>query len=151
MALKIHDLPGDPGKRQKKKRVGRGESSGWGRTAGKGNKGAKARSGRAKGRGFEGGQTPLLRRIPKYGFSNAAFQEKRAHITLIQLNRFDDGAVVDRDALHKAGLIRKGVERVKLICKGALKKKLTVRLQACSPGAQTAVEACGGKWEAAGS
>jgi large subunit ribosomal protein L15 len=82
MSIKIHELPGDRGKKQKKTRVGRGEGSGQGKTAGKGHKGQQARSGRAKGGTFEGGQTPLVRRVPKFGFKNTAFREPRAEVTL---------------------------------------------------------------------
>lgn len=147
MSLKLHELPGDKGKLQKRKRVGRGEASGLGRTSGKGNKGHAARSGGAKHGSFEGGQMPLIRRLPKFGFTNIPFKESREWVTLRQLNRFDDGATVDVAALQAAGLVRKSAESVKLICKGMLEKKLTVKLNAFSPGAKTAIEAKGGKWE----
>ncbi len=147
MTLKIHELPGDPGRQKRKKRVGRGEGSGRGRTAGKGNKGHKARSGGAKSGSFEGGQMPLIRRLPKFGFENTAFREKRAAVTLRHLNRFEDGATIDKEALCRAGLLPKSVLRVKLICKGVLKKRLNVKLSAFSPGAKTAIEALQGTWE----
>jgi large subunit ribosomal protein L15 len=147
MSIKIHGLPADRGKRQKRKRVGRGESSGWGRTSGKGNKGAQARSGRAKGKGFEGGQTPLIRRVPKYGFSHEAFRAVRAEVTLGKLNKFESGATVDPEALHGAGLIAKGVERVKVIATGELERKLTVKAHGFSKGARAAIEAKGGACE----
>ena len=147
MALKLHELPGDKGNKQHKKRVGRGEGSGWGRTSGKGNKGVQARSGRAKGGSFEGGQMPLVRRLPKFGFSNVSFAIPKAAITLRQLNKFEDGATVDLAALHQAGLINNSVKKVKIICKGMLERKLTIRLHGFSAGAQTAIETRGGKWE----
>ncbi|MBI3735613.1 50S ribosomal protein L15, partial [Candidatus Sumerlaeota bacterium] len=132
---------------QHKKRVGRGEGSGWGRTSGKGNKGAQARSGRAKGNAFEGGQMPLMRRLPKFGFSNVSFRIPKTHVTLEQLNIFKDGQTVDWNLLRENRLIAKKDAQVKLICKGILKKRLHVKLHAFSPGAQTAIEATGGKWE----
>ncbi len=147
MSFKLHELPGDKGNHQKRKRVGRGESSGWGRTSGKGNKGKQSRSGTNKGGSFEGGQMPLIRRLPKFGFSNVAFRESRAQVTLRQLNVFKDGTVVDPQKLYEEGLVRKSVVRIKLICKGMLERKLTVKLHAFSPGAQTAIETHGGKWE----
>jgi len=147
MSFKLHELSADKGNHQRKKRVGRGEGSGWGRCAGKGNKGAQARSGRAKGGSFEGGQMPLIRRLPKFGFSNVAFADPKAAITLRQLNIFGDGTIVDVEALHQAGLIKNSVKRVKVICKGMLERQLTVRVHGFSSGAQTAIETRGGKWE----
>ncbi len=149
MSLKLHELPGDKGNRQTRKRVGRGEASGQGRTSGKGNKGHQARSGGAKSGSFEGGQMPLVRRLPKFGFSNASFRAPRGEVTLRQLNRFANGTTVDRALLHKAGLVKKSAQRIKVICKGMLEKQLTVRLEAFSPGAMTAIESRGGKWEIA--
>lgn len=148
MTLKIHELPGDPGRKQKKKRVGRGEGSGWGRTAGKGNKGVQARSGRAKGESFEGGQTPLVRRVPKFGFKNTQFRELRDEVTLGKLNKFEDGATIDREALHKAGLIRKTAERIKVVATGALEKKVHLKGILCSAGAKSAIEGKGGSVQA---
>jgi large subunit ribosomal protein L15 len=147
MVIRLHQVPGDPGLTQKPKRVGRGESSGHGRTSGRGNKGAGQHAGARKGKGFEGGQMPLVRRIPKFGFSNAAFRRGATAVTLRQLNGFADGSTIDRRALLGAGLIRKKDRFVKLICKGKLERRLTVCLQGFSPGAKTAVEARGGRWE----
>lgn len=148
MSVKIHELPGDPGKKQKKTRVGRGEGSGMGKTAGKGHKGVQARSGRAKGGAFEGGQTPLVRRLPKYGFKNTAFRTPRAEITLRQLEqKFETGATVDPAALHQAGLVSKNIERIKVIATGTLSKKLTVKCHGFSAGAKAAIEAAGGACE----
>lgn len=148
MSVKIHDLPRDPGKKQKKTRVGRGEGSGQGKTAGKGHKGVQARSGRAKGGAFEGGQTPLVRRVPKFGFKNTAFRAPRAEVTLRQLDqKFDAGATVDPAALHQAGLVGKNIERIKVIATGTLNKKLTVKCHGFSAGAKAAIEAAGGACE----
>lgn len=147
MGLKIHELPGDPGRRGRRKRIGRGEGSGRGKTAGKGHKGVNARSGSPKGGTFEGGQMPLTRRIPKFGFTNETFRISREAVTLRQLNIFEDGAVIDLDALVKARLVQKHVKQVKLICKGELERKLQLKLHGFSAGAKTAVEARGGSWE----
>lgn len=152
MSVKIHDLPGDPGRKQGRKRIGRGEGSGTGKTAGKGHKGAQARAGSAKGGGFEGGQTPLIRRIPKFGFKNTSFREPRAEVTLRQLeSKFEAGATVDPESLHKARLIKKSVRRVKVIASGTLNKKLTVKCHGFSAGAKAAIEAAGGTCEVLGS
>jgi len=145
--LKLHELPGDPGKTQRKRRVGRGEGSGWGKTAGKGNKGLHARSGGSIKPGFEGGQMPLIRRLPKFGFSNVRFREKRAELTLADLNKFDDGATVDFEALRQRRLIPKQAQYIKVIATGKLEKKLSVRLNGFSAGARQAIEAAGGNCE----
>jgi large subunit ribosomal protein L15 len=145
--LKLHNLPGDPGKKQKKKRVGRGDGSGQGGTAGYGHKGQKARSGGTVGNAFEGGQMPLIRRLPKFGFSNTRFKAEKCEITLRHLNKFENGATVDLDALRKAGLAAKKAERVKLIATGKLERKLVVRVHGCTPKAREAVEAAGGQVE----
>lgn len=145
--LKLHELIADPGKTQRKRRVGRGEGSGWGRTAGKGNKGHKARSGGAKGPGFEGGQMPLIRRLPKFGFSNERFRLKKAEVTLAQLSKFDDGATVDFEALCGAGLISKQVQHVKVLATGELSKKLHVKAHGFSAKAKELIEAAGGTCE----
>lgn len=150
MGMKMHELPAESGKKRGRRRIGRGESSGWGKTAGKGHKGAQCRSGSAKRKGFEGGQTPLIRRVPKFGFSNVTFRVPRAAITLRDLNRFDDGATVDIDTLRQAGLVKKSVVRVKVIATGELEKKLTVKVSAFSEGARTAIEAKKGKCEVLG-
>lgn len=146
--LKLHALTGDPGKTQKKKRVGRGEGSGQGTTAGKGHKGQKARSGGGHlNASFEGGQMPLIRRLPKFGFSNKKFSQFKVAVTLEQLNRFDAGAIVDAEALHKARLVPKKTEHIKLIATGSLDRKLTIRINAFSAKARQAVEAAGGQCE----
>ena len=145
--LKLHNLPADPGKKQKKKRVGRGDGSGQGVTSGYGHKGQKARSGGTVGNGFEGGQMPLIRRLPKFGFSNIRFKQQKCEVTLRHLNKFEDGATVDLAALQQAGLATKKAEHVKLIATGKLERKLTIRVNGCTPKAREAVEAAGGQVE----
>lgn len=147
MTLRIHELPADPGARQKRKRVGRGKGSGHGETAGRGIKGHQSRQGGSKGGSFEGGQMPLTRRLPKFGFRNTRFRTPRSEVTLRELNRFADGTVVDIELIKKEGLVPKKVRTVKLICKGELERKLTIKLNGLSAGARAAVEARGGTWE----
>jgi large subunit ribosomal protein L15 len=145
--LKQHELPGDPGAQQKKKRVGRGEGSGLGKTSGYGHKGEKARSGRAKGKGFEGGQVPLMRRLPKFGFTNHSFQKKKGEVTIEQLNQFESGATVDAAVLLGARLISKQITSYKVIGNGELSKKLTVKAHGFSAGARATIEGAGGTCE----
>ncbi len=147
MGLKLHELAADPGAKQKTRRVGRGNGSGWGRTAGSGEKGAQARAGTTKGGPFEGGQTPLIRRVPKFGFSNSNFRAHRAEITLERLDKFDAGEEITLESLKKLRLIPKKTERVKVIATGKLETKLTVRLQGYSKAARAAIEAAGGTCE----
>jgi len=145
--MKIHELPGDPGRQQKRKRVGRGESSGHGKTSGYGHKGSQARSGRGKGynSSFEGGQMPLTRRLPKFGFTNP-FRKEYQVVNVSSLEGFDAGATVDVDALREKGLIG-GRKEVKLLGNGELSKKLTVRLHKASGSAVKKIEAAGGTFE----
>lgn len=150
MSLKLHELPADPGKSQKKKRVGRGEGSGQGKSAGQGNKGVQARSGHLKGAGFEGGQMPLIRRLPKFGFSRDRFRAKRAEVLLRDLNQFEDGASVDPAALAKAGVVSKQAENIKVLATGELSRKLTVRAHGFSAAAKAAIEKAGGTCEIIG-
>ena len=146
--MKIHELGKDPGRKQSRKRCGRGEGSGLGRSSGYGNKGSQARSGRGKGYGggFEGGQMPLQRRLPKRGFVNI-FRKRIDAINLSALDRFDDGATVDLDALKQAGLVRSSATIVKLLGNGELKKKLNVCVHQYSKSAREKIEAVGGKAE----
>ena len=145
--IKLHELPADPGKQQKRKRVGRGEGSGHGKTSGHGHKGRQARSGHSKGAGFEGGQMPMIRRLPKFGFNNDRFRVKRGEVTLAQLNKFEDGSVVDFVAVCKAGFVSHQSRMVKVIATGELNKKLTVKLNGFSAQAKAAIEAAGGTCE----
>lgn len=126
-----------------RKRVGRGRGSGLGQTAGKGHKGQKARAGGRVRWGFEGGQTPLMRRLPKYGFSNVAFATEYDVFNISQLNQFD--GEVTPEVLEKAGLLRAG--RVKILARGEIKKGLTVRAHKFSEAAKQAIEKAGGKVE----
>ena len=144
--MKLHELSPAPGSTKKAYRVGRGAGSGNGKTAGKGHKGQNARSGGGVRPGFEGGQMPLQRRIPKRGFVNI-FGTKYATINVEDLNRFEDGAVVDAKAIVEAGLLKKTLDGVKVLGRGELTKKLTVNVAAFSAGAKSKIEAAGGKCE----
>ncbi|MDX8401615.1 MAG: 50S ribosomal protein L15 [Mariprofundaceae bacterium] len=142
--MKLNELKPTQGQRRSRKRVGCGIGSGHGKTAGRGHKGQKSRSGASIARGFEGGQMPLIRRVPKRGFTPR--QRKRYQvINLAQLNRFEDGAKVDAAALFEAGLIRNAVEPVKLLAKGELERKLEISVAAASGQAASKVAAAGGK------
>ena len=148
--MKIHELPGDPGRRQKRKRVGRGTGSGLGKTSGKGHKGHQARQGGPGGGNssrFEGGQTPLTRRLPKRGFNNP-FRIEYQVVNVGQLNAFDEGSTVDAAALRAKGLIGTTRKPVKLLSDGALERKLTVKVDRASKTAAEAVTAKGGSIEA---
>lgn len=144
--MKLQELSPAPGSVRDVKRIGRGHGSGQGKTAGKGHKGQKARAGRGMQVGFEGGQMPLQRRVPKRGFVNI-FATTYATINVGSLNAFEDGAVVDAAALKEAGLIKKSYDGVKVLANGNLTKKLTVKAAAYSEAAKTKIEAAGGKAE----
>lgn len=132
------------GSSRKRKIVGRGRGSGNGCTAGRGNNGQKSRSGFSRQIGFEGGQMPLSRRIPKRGFNNTKFEKAYQAVNIQDLNRFNDGDEVGYDALLKMGLINKKARFVKLLAKGELKKKLHIRVHRASAAAKEAVEKAGG-------
>lgn len=144
--MKLHELKPAPGSTTAAKRLGRGIGSGLGKTSGKGHKGQKARSGGGKGPGFEGGQMPLYRRLPKYGFTNI-FRKEYATISLGDLERFEQGAVVDVDALKAAGLVKQVKAGVKVLGNGELTKKLTVQVTRFTGSAKEKIEALGGKAE----
>ena len=145
--MKLHELSPVEGSKKSARRIGRGHGSGWGKTAGKGHKGQKARSGGGVRPGFEGGQMPLQRRIPKRGFNNI-FAKNIVAINLSTLNRkFEDGAVVDIEALVNAGVVKNSFDAVKVLGNGKLEKKLTVKVSAFSESAKAAIEAAGGKTE----
>lgn len=144
--MKLHELTANPGSNIGRKRIGRGYGSGWGKTSGKGHKGQKARSGGSIRPGFEGGQMPLQRRIPKRGFNNI-FAAKPVAINISDLAKFEDGAVVDTAALIEKGIVKKAANGVKLLGNGDVKAKLTVKLAACSESAKQKIEAAGGKVE----
>jgi large subunit ribosomal protein L15 len=144
--MKLHELTAVPGSNTERKRIGRGHGSGQGKTAGKGHKGQKARSGGSIRPGFEGGQMPLQRRLPKRGFNNI-FAKKYAIINVADLAKFEDGAVVDTEALIEKGLIKNAYDGVKVLGNGDVKSKLTVKLTAFSETAKQKIEAAGGKAE----
>lgn len=139
-------FPRAPGSVREVKRIGRGHGSGQGKTAGKGHKGQKARAGRGMRPGFEGGQMPLQRRVPKRGFNNI-FATRYAIVNLAALNKFENGAVVDTEALKAAGLVKNSYDGVKILGNGALEKNLTVKAAAFSESAKSKIEAAGGKAE----
>ncbi len=144
--MKLHELSPAPGSNKKAYRKGRGAASGNGKTAGKGHKGQNARSGGGVRPGFEGGQMPLQRRIPKRGFVNI-FATHYATLNVSDLNKFEDGAVVTAQALVEAGLLKKTLDGVKILGRGELTKKLTVQAAAFSAGAKQKIEEAGGKAE----
>ena len=147
--MKIHELSPAPGSNKPVKRIGRGPAPGQGKTAGKGHKGQKARAGRGMRPGFEGGQMPLQRRLPKRGFNNI-FAKEIAIVNVSALNdAFEAGAVVDTAALIAAGLVKKELDGVKILGNGELTKALTVKANAFSKEAKAKIEAAGGTAEEA--
>ena len=146
--MNLHSLKNTPGARQPRKRAGRGEASGWGKTAGRGNKGYHSRAGSGYRPTFEGGQMPLVRRMPKVGFKSPTRVEYRP-VNVASLNAFEDGAVIDVAALRAVGLVRGSPAPVKILGTGELKRKLTVRAAAFSASAKAKIEAAGGACEIA--
>ena len=144
--MKLHELSPAPGSVREVKRIGRGHGSGQGKTAGKGHKGQKARAGRGMRPGFEGGQMPLQRRVPKRGFNNI-FAKEIIAINVDVLNRFEDGTEVTVDALLASKAISKAGDGVKILGNGELTKKLTVKVNAVSETAKAKIEAAGGTVE----
>ena len=144
--MKLHELHPAEGSTSAQKRLGRGSGSGLGKTSGKGHTGAKARSGGGKRPGFEGGQMPLYRRVPKRGFNNV-FRTEYAEVNLERLEAFEDGAVVDAAALLEKRIIRKELDGVKILGGGELTKKLTVKAAKFTASAKEKIEAVGGKAE----
>ncbi len=141
--MELNNLKPKKGARHAKKRIGRGPGSGQGKTAGRGEKGQKSRSGFSRQPGFEGGQMPLHRRLPKRGFTNI-FKKEYAVVNLADLERFDNGATVDEAALRSAGLVKGQNDGVKVLGNGKLSKKLTVSATKFSATAKQAIEAAGG-------
>ena len=145
--MKLHELSPAAGSKKDVKRIGRGPASGQGKTAGKGHKGQKARAGRGMRPGFEGGQMPLQRRLPKRGFNNI-FAKEIAIVNVAALDKvFDDGATVDIEALISSGLVKKALDGVKVLGNGEISKKLTVKANAFSETAKQKIENAGGKAE----
>ena len=145
--MKLHELSPAEGSVKEGFRKGRGAGSGNGKTAGKGHKGQSARSGGGVRPGFEGGQLPLYRKLPKRGFNNFRFAKKYAVVNVLSLNKFEDGAVVDSAALLNAGIINSVFDGVKVLGEGELTKKLTVKAAVFSASAKEKIEAVGGKTE----
>lgn len=144
--MKLHELTPAPGSKTKRVRVGRGLGSGLGKTAGKGHKGQNARAGGGVRPGFEGGQMPLYRRLPKRGFTNI-FGKEYAEVNVEQLNRFDDGAIVDPVTLIEHGILKNVRDGVRVLGNGQLEKNLTVKANGFSKSAEEKILAAGGKVE----
>lgn len=144
--MKLNELKPAAGSRKKEVRVGRGTGSGVGKTSGRGHKGQKARSGGGVRPGFEGGQMPIYRRLPKRGFKNV-WAKQFATVNVEDLNRFDDGATVDAVALVEAGILKNVRDGVKILGGGDIKKNLTVKAQAFSKSAGEKIQAAGGNFE----
>ncbi len=141
--MKLHDLSPPKGARKNRKRKGRGVGSGWGKTAGRGNKGQNCRSGGGVRAGFEGGQMPLHRRLPKRGFTNI-FRTKYSVINIRDLERFEAGSVIDSEVLKATGLVSGKNALVKILGQGELKKALTIKVDKVSKSAKEKIEAAGG-------
>jgi len=144
--MRLSELSPSPGSKHKKKRVGRGPGSGWGKTAGRAFKGQNSRAGGGTRPGFEGGQMPLVRRIPKRGFTNI-FRQVWTIVNLRDLKRFPAEAIVDKAALLEAGLVKSRVKRIKLLGQGEVTVPLVVKVQAVSSQARSQIEAAGGRVE----
>ena len=145
--MKLNELKYNEGSKKAIKRLGRGSSSGTGKTSGKGQKGQNARSGGGVRVGFEGGQLPLYRRLPKRGFSNALFKKEYAVINVSDLDRFSEGTTVTPELLKETGMIKKQLDGIKVLGNGTLEKKINVTCNKISKSAQEAIEKVGGKVE----
>lgn len=145
--MKLHELQPVPGAKRAPARKGRGLGSGTGKTAGKGHKGQNARAGGGVRPGFEGGQMPLYRRIPKRGFNNKIFAKDYAEVNVSRLEIFENGTVVDGDLLKKSGILKKINDGVSILGNGELTKKLTVQAARFTKTASAKIEAAGGKVE----
>jgi large subunit ribosomal protein L15 len=142
--MRLHDTTPRPGARKRKKRIGCGESSGHGKTSCKGHKGQMARAGRGIRPGFEGGQMPLFRRLPKKGFSNERFRDVYEVVNVGDLNAFEDGSVVTEATLREKGLVNRTCDAVKILGTGDLSRKLTVEIKSLSASAREKIEKAGG-------
>ena len=144
--MKLHELSPEPGSRKTRTRRGRGLGSGLGKTSGRGQKGQNSRSGGGVRTGFEGGQMPLYRRLPKRGFKNV-FAKEYAEVNVSSLNRFEDGAVVDPVALIEEGILKNVLDGVRILGDGELTKKLTVKANGFTKTAENKIKAAGGEVE----
>jgi large subunit ribosomal protein L15 len=144
--MKLHELSPEPGSKKKRVRRGRGLGSGLGKTSGRGQKGQNSRSGGGVRTGFEGGQMPLYRRLPKRGFKNI-FAKEYAEVNVSSLNRFEDGAVVDPVALIEEGILKNVLDGVRILGDGELTKKLTVKANGFTKSAENKIKAAGGEVE----
>lgn len=144
--MQLHDLAPAPGSRKNRKRVGRGPGSGMGKTSTRGHKGLKARAGGSVRPGFEGGQMPIYRRLPKRGFTNI-FKTNNAVLNVKDLDRFDDGAVIDPEALYQANLVKGRVDGVKILGTGDVTKRFVLKHLLVSKTAKEKIEAAGGSVE----
>lgn len=142
--MRLHDSQPRPGAVKRKKRIGCGESSGHGKTSCKGHKGQMARSGRGIRPGFEGGQMPLFRRLPKKGFSNARFRDVYETVNVGDLDVFEDGAVINEASLREKGLVNRNCDAIKILGTGELSRKLTVEIKSLSATAREKIEKAGG-------
>ncbi len=143
--MRLHDLKPNPGAKHRRKRLGCGESSGHGKTSGKGHKGQKARSGGSIRPGFEGGQMPLIRRLPKRGFNNVNYKIAYGIVNLDDLEkRFDDGVAINEKLLRGAGVIRGTLDGVKVLGRGEVKKKFHLEVDSISASAKEKIEKAGG-------
>jgi len=148
--MRLHDLKPNRGAVKRRKRIGCGESSGHGKTSCKGNKGQKARAGSGIRPGFEGGQMPLFRRLPKKGFSNAAFKTKFEVVNLSSLEKaFEDGSVINEETLRAKGLVNRTCDAIKILGNGEITRKLTVQVSHVSSAAREKIEKAGGSVAAA--
>ena len=145
--MNLHTLKPRPGSKHRVKRLGQGESSGHGKTSGKGHKGQKARSGGSIRLGFEGGQMPLIRRLPKRGFNNAAFHKTYAIVNLTDLNDFKAGSTINEQTLREAKLVRGNVVGIKLLGDGELKHAVKIQVDKISAGARAKIDKAGGTVE----
>ena len=145
--MKLHELSSALGSTHRRKVVGRGPGSGHGKTSGRGEKGQKARSGGGVSPWFEGGQTPLYKRLPRRGFSNKRFETKYAIVNVSDLNRFKDGETVTPELLKESGLVKKELDGIKILGNGTLEKKLTVKANIFTNSAITKIEEKGGSTE----
>ena len=145
--MKLHELERNTLAKQERRRVGRGMGSGLGKTSGRGEKGQKARSGASIKPWFEGGQTPLYKRLPRRGFNNKMFTTRYSVVNVSDLNRFEDNTTVTPEMLKEAGLVKKELDGIKILGNGELTKKLTVKANKFSSTAKTKIENVGGTTE----